>query len=87
MSRSVVDSSGAAWFILLCCFFHSSIAFAADGPAEVVVAAYEGVINPVAAEYVQDAILTAQERNARALVLRLDTPGGLDTAMRAAMPW
>jgi membrane-bound serine protease (ClpP class) len=82
MSRSVVDSSGAAWFILLCCFFHSSIAFAADGPAEVVVAAYEGVINPVAAEYVQDAILTAQERHAHALVLRLDTPGGLDTSMR-----
>ena len=81
-SLSVADSSGAACFILLCCFFHSPITFAADVPVEIVVAAYEGVINPVAAEYVQDAILTAQERNARALLLRLDTPGGLDTSMR-----
>jgi membrane-bound serine protease (ClpP class) len=48
----------------------------------VVVAVYEGVINPVAAEYVQDAILAAQERHAQALLLRLDTPGGLDTSMR-----
>jgi membrane-bound serine protease (ClpP class) len=78
----VADSNGAACLILLCCFFHPSITFAADEPGEVVVATYEGVINPVAAEYVQDAIVTAQQRNARALLLRLDTPGGLDTSMR-----
>ncbi len=48
----------------------------------VVVATYEGVINPVAAEYLHDAIADAQSTGAHALVIRLDTPGGLDTSMR-----
>ncbi len=49
---------------------------------EVVVASYEGVINPVAAEYLHDALASAQEGGAQALIIRLDTPGGLDTSMR-----
>ena len=48
----------------------------------VVVATYEGVINPVSAEYVHDAVEFAEANGAQALVLRLDTPGGLDTSMR-----
>jgi membrane-bound serine protease (ClpP class) len=48
----------------------------------VVVAAYEGVINPVAAEYVHDALASAQASGAQVLILKLDTPGGLDTSMR-----
>ncbi len=53
-------------------------------PAEssVVLATYEGVINPVAAEYLHDALASAQESGAQALIIRLDTPGGLDTSMR-----
>lgn len=50
--------------------------------AEIVVAAYEGVINPVAAEYLHDALTFAQSSGAQALILKLDTPGGLDTSMR-----
>ena len=49
---------------------------------EIVVATYEGVINPVAAEYLNDALTSAHATSAQALVLRLDTPGGLDTSMR-----
>lgn len=49
---------------------------------EVVVATYEGVINPVAAEYLHDAIAEAEASQASAFVIRLDTPGGLDTSMR-----
>jgi len=49
---------------------------------DVLVATYEGVINPVAAEYLHDAVATAQASGAQALVVRLDTPGGLDTSMR-----
>lgn len=49
---------------------------------EIVVANYEGVINPVAAEYLHDALDFAQSSGAEALVLKLDTPGGLDTSMR-----
>lgn len=49
---------------------------------EIVVASYEGVINPVAAEYVHDAIESAESTGAKALILKLDTPGGLDSSMR-----
>lgn len=51
------------------------------GP-HVVVATYEGVINPVAAEYLHDALAFAESSRAQALVVKLDTPGGLDTSMR-----
>jgi len=47
-----------------------------------VIATYEGVINPVAAEYLHDAILFAELNHAEVLVIQLDTPGGLDTSMR-----
>ncbi len=48
----------------------------------VLLATYDGVINPVAAEYLHDALASAQENNAQALIIRLNTPGGLDTSMR-----
>ncbi|MGA6826002.1 NfeD family protein [Nitrospira sp. NS4] len=48
----------------------------------VTVATYDGVINPVSAEYLHDALLSAQEGGAQALIIRLNTPGGLDTSMR-----
>lgn len=49
---------------------------------EIVIANYEGVINPVAAEYLHDALDFAQSTGAETLILKLDTPGGLDTSMR-----
>jgi len=48
----------------------------------VLLATYDGVINPVAAEYLHDALDSAQESKAQALIIRLNTPGGLDTSMR-----
>ena len=64
---------------LLFCWASS---LSAQTAAPVVVATYEGVINPVAAEYLHDALATAEARHAQAVILRLDTPGGLDTSMR-----
>lgn len=46
-------------------------------------ATYEGVINPVAAEYLHDAIERAEQERAVCLIFQLDTPGGLDTSMRS----
>lgn len=43
---------------------------------------YDGVINPVAAEYIADGIDAAESAHRAAVVLQLDTPGGLDTSMR-----
>jgi len=42
-----------------------------------------GAIGPASAAYVEDAIATAEAQEAEVLVLRMDTPGGLDTSMRA----
>ena len=43
---------------------------------------FDGVINPVAAEYITSAIDQAEADQAEALVIQLDTPGGLDSSMR-----
>jgi membrane-bound serine protease (ClpP class) len=48
----------------------------------VMVATYDGVINPVSAEYLHDALASAETDGAQALVFALNTPGGLDTSMR-----
>src|SRR2546426_11879200 len=50
--------------------------------SQVDVVTYDGVINPVAAEFLTKAIEIATEDHAEALIIQLDTPGGLDTSMR-----
>jgi membrane-bound serine protease (ClpP class) len=67
---------GAA--IALCLILTGRPAYA----GEIVVASYEGVINPVTAEYLHDALAFAHSSDAQALIFKLDTPGGLDTSMR-----
>ncbi len=42
----------------------------------------DGAINPVLADYIKGGIEQAEERQAIACIIRMDTPGGLDTAMR-----
>ncbi len=41
-----------------------------------------GIINPVAYEYISGAVKQAADMKAEALIIRLDTPGGLDSSMR-----
>jgi membrane-bound serine protease (ClpP class) len=48
----------------------------------ILVASYSGVINPPSAEFIQGAIDAAAARKSAAVVLELDTPGGLDLSMR-----
>lgn len=43
---------------------------------------YDGIINPVSSELFTTAITHAREAGAEALIIQLDTPGGLDTSMR-----
>jgi len=50
--------------------------------ATVYIGTYEGVINPVTAEYINHVLAEAREAGAEAVVIQLDTPGGLDTSMR-----
>ena len=42
----------------------------------------ESIINPVSAEYIVDSIKTTEKEAAQCLIIKLDTPGGLDTSMR-----
>ncbi len=44
--------------------------------------AAKGSINPGLAEYILDGLQTAEKARAEALVIELDTPGGLDSSMR-----
>jgi membrane-bound serine protease (ClpP class) len=59
-------------------------AFAQDAPpGPVVVLEVRGVIDPIVAQYVEQGIGAANGTGAGLVVILLDTPGGLDTAMRA----
>lgn len=50
--------------------------------SEVLVATLTGVINPITDTYVSNAVDRAVSSHATALVIAMDTPGGLDTSMR-----
>lgn len=54
----------------------------ADDPGPVIVATIASSINPVTADFLSSVIERAEKEKATLLVLELDTPGGLDTAMR-----
>lgn len=56
---------------------------AQDTARSVHLLAVRGVINPPLASYVERALRNASEQNARLVIIQLDTPGGLDTSMRA----
>ncbi|HUG85812.1 MAG TPA: nodulation protein NfeD [Euzebya sp.] len=56
---------------------------AAQQDGAVHVTEVHGVITPVVADHITDAIEQAAQADAPLLVLQMDTPGGLDTSMRA----
>ena len=50
--------------------------------SHVLVATLTGVINPITDNYISSAVDRAQSSHANALIITMDTPGGLDTSMR-----
>ncbi len=81
--RSVlpVTSSLCAWALLaagLLALFFPGVAIA----RQVNVIRVESVISPSSADYIVTAIKQAEKDKIAALVIELDTPGGLDTSMR-----
>jgi len=59
-----------------------SCATSIDQKNAVHVVTIDGTINPVMARYVDRAFDDAKDSDAKAIVLRVDTPGGLDSSMR-----
>lgn len=55
----------------------------ATNSKQVMVITINGVINPVASEFISKSIKKANEKKYEALIIELDTPGGLDTSMRS----
>jgi len=69
-----------SWFGLALCLLAAGAATA--NASEVWVVELDGAITPATANYFTRSLDDAQEANAAVLVVRLDTPGGLDQAMR-----
>ncbi|HEX2180141.1 MAG TPA: nodulation protein NfeD [Actinomycetota bacterium] len=77
---------GAAWllaFVTGLVLLAGSPASGQDSLPQVLVAEVDGAITPVAADYLTDGVEEAEEGGYQAFVVELNTPGGLDTSMRA----
>jgi membrane-bound serine protease (ClpP class) len=57
--------------------------FIQTAEADITVIHVEGIVNPVMSEFISKSIEHAETQEAEALVIELDTPGGLDTSMRS----
>jgi membrane-bound serine protease (ClpP class) len=69
--------------IIIGIFLLPPFAFSEENTKQVMVVTVDSVINPVISEYVNKSIRKANENKVEALVIELDTPGGLDTSMRS----
>lgn len=70
------------WLLVLGFALGALISGAWAQTPSVAVLEVKGAINPMVANYIERGLKVAAEKKADAVVIRLDTPGGLDTSMR-----
>ncbi|MBN1311333.1 MAG: nodulation protein NfeD [Anaerolineae bacterium] len=66
----------AAFFVLALCLWGGITAQAQDTASEVIVLKAEGAVTPTMASYIARGLEEADQRNAEAAIIMLDTPGG-----------
>ena len=78
----------AAWFVLRCMGLLAlwiavfSAPLRAENAREVLLLDLKGPVGPAASDYLDRGLDRALDRNAALVILRIDTPGGLDTSTR-----
>jgi len=81
MSRRVASSRGLVALAVLASLLAAPAVAAAAAPVDLI--RIEGVINPVTLRLIESALDRARTDGAQALIVQLDTPGGLERSMRA----
>jgi membrane-bound serine protease (ClpP class) len=77
--RNVLDTARPFCTLLLAALF---VLLASQSRAEIWVIDVQGAIGPASADHMVRGLEQAQESGAEMVILRIDTPGGLDLAMR-----
>lgn len=77
MKAALVAAIGVV--ALICCLLPSS---AEENGRLALIVSIDGAIGPASASYVKEALAKASERRAEVVLLRMNTPGGLNSSMR-----
>ena len=82
--NSIIRLGAALCLVVGICLLSAGprLSSGSEEQAEALVLSVDGTINPAVSDYLRKGLLLAIEKNASLVILRLNTPGGLDASMR-----